>query len=423
MKILALILAGGRVNELDVLTLHRPKSAVPFGGLYRIIDFALSNLMHSGINLVGVLSQYRSDSLIHHVGTGAAWDFIGRKRGVHFLPPSQGTRSSNWYRGTADAVYQNLDFIDWHAPDKVLILSGDHIYKMDYQNLIQFHNDHNSDLTISFVKRPHEEGSRFGLAHFDDEADDNGGKLIGYDEKPETPGSNWASMTVYLFNTPVLRKVLQQCEKNGTDHFGKDIIPGMIDKYNVYGYKFHDTWAYTQTLDEYWQANMELLKQHPLLDIKKWQLRTNLENENIRDRVPTQFGANAKIKNSFVYSGSKILGKVENSIIFPGVDIGQNAMVKDSVLFYDAKIQENATLDKTILDVRVNVGANTRIGFGKADTPNRRYPKLLTSGITIVGRDAKIPSDIKISKNCIIGPALSKKDFTRDFYATGEYIE
>lgn len=423
MNILAMILAGGRVDELSVLTLNRPKSTMPYGGVYRIIDFALSNLMHSGIDLVGILSQYRSSSLIHHVGTGASWDFIGRKRGAFILPPSKGTISSDWYRGTADAIYQNLDFIDTYHPDRVLILSGDHIYKMNYGDLIRFHEANRADLSISFVQRPESEASRFGLARFDAAADERGGLLIGYDEKPKKPTSNWASMTVYLFNMSVLREALNLCEDKSMAHFGRDIIPRLIGNYRVFGYKFQGVWGYTQTIDEYWSANMALLKPEPEIDLKQWEVRTNLANENIRDRTPSHFDSQAKIENSLIYNGCKVSGQVINSVIFPGVVIGSGALVKDSIVFYDTIIENGAILDKVIADVRVQVGSDVKIGIGDADRPNTRYPDLLKSGITIIGRDTIIPADIQISKNCIVVPGLKATKFRKNLYHTGEYIQ
>lgn len=423
MDILAMILAGGRVDELSVLTLNRPKSTVPFGGVYRIIDFALSNLMHSGIDLVGILSQYRSSSLIHHVGTGASWDFIGRKRGAFILPPSKGTISSDWYRGTADAIYQNLDFIDSYNPDRVLILSGDHIYKMDYGDLIRFHQANDADLTIAFVQRPEAEASRFGLARFDASADDQGGPLVAYDEKPEKPASNWASMTIYLFKTAVLRAVLNLCTDKNMAHFGRDLIPRLIGSYRVFGYKFYGVWGYTQTIDEYWLANMSLLKSEPEINLKKWEVRTNLANGNISDRTPSHFSSQAKIENSLIYNGCMVSGQVINSVIFPGVVIDADVLVKDSIVFYDTVIEKGASLDKVITDVGVRVGPMVKIGLGATDKPNVRFPELLKSGITIIGRDTEIPANIQISKNCIVAPNLRAPQFTKNLYHTGEYIQ
>lgn len=423
MKILAMILAGGRVDSLSVLTLNRPKSAMPFGGVYRIIDFALSNLMHSGITLVGVLSQYRSYSLIHHVGTGTAWDFVGRKRGAFILPPSKGSKSSDWYRGTADAMYQNLDFIDNFNPEMVLVLSGDHIYKMNFNKLVQFHQENNADITISFVQRPDAEASRFGLARFDDSAKADGGRLVGYDEKPEHPSSNWASMTIYLFKTTVLRQVLALCENKDVDHFGRDIFPHLIDQYNIYGYMFRDTWGYTQTIDEYWLANMELLRENSKINLKQWELRTNLANKNIRDRMPTKFSPTAKINNSLIYNGCKVHGKVNNSIIFPGVVIEDGALVQNSIVFYDTIIRKGARLNKVILDEQVEIGTETEIGAGTGDQPNQKYPLLLTTGITIIGQNTRIPASIKICKNCIVAPDLVESNFSKIFYDTGEFIQ
>ncbi|PIE60638.1 MAG: glucose-1-phosphate adenylyltransferase, partial [Desulfobulbus propionicus] len=225
--ILAMILAGSRVGELGVLTHYRPKSAVPFGGFARVIDFPLSNLLHSGIERVAILSQYRSYSLINHIGTGAAWDMVGRNRGISILPPFKDYESPDWYRGSADAVYQNFDFIRYHNPANLLILSGDHVYNMDYQEMIQYHNDTNADLTAAFIKIDKQAASRFGIAEI---ADDSvkGGKMLSYEEKPLNPKGDWASLTVFCFKPEVLYKVLRENQQNDSYEFGRDIIPLMM---------------------------------------------------------------------------------------------------------------------------------------------------------------------------------------------------
>ncbi len=242
-KTLAMILAGGRVDELSVLTLYRPKSALPFGGMYRVIDFPLSNLMHSGIERIGILSQYRSDSLITHIGSGRSWDMVGSQRGVHLLPPMKGTVSSDWYRGTADAVYQNKEFVYRHNPDYVLILSGDHVYKMDYAEMIAFHEEVKADVTVAFVNAEGDGLDRFGQGVIED-GHSKGGRLLRYVEKPSQPLSSWASMTIYLFSLSALQYVLDEMMKPpATEHFGRDILPVLLEKKRVFGYKFHGAWA------------------------------------------------------------------------------------------------------------------------------------------------------------------------------------
>ena len=264
-RTLAMILAGGRVDELGILTYFRPKSTVPFGSLYRFIDFPLSNLMCSGIQRVGILSQYRSSSLLEHIGTGASWDMIGRHRGITILPPFKALHASDWYKGTADAVYQNLDFIASFLPEYVLILSGDHVYNMDYTELIHFHQDMEADVTAAFVNVPVSGSSRFGLGKIAHD-DPRGGRLIDYAEKPEKPISTWASMTVYLFKYRVLLEVLEENASRDSHEFGRDIIPSLLSSYRIFGYKFHGYWAYCRTIEEYWNANMDLLGRHPRIN-------------------------------------------------------------------------------------------------------------------------------------------------------------
>lgn len=418
-KTLAMILAGGRVDELSVLTLYRPKSAVPFGGLYRVIDFPLSNLMHSGIERVGILSQYRSDSLINHVGSGASWDMIGSQRGVTMLPPMKGTRSSDWYSGTADAVYQNMEFILRYNPDYVIILSGDHVYKMDYRDMIDFHEQMQADLTISFVEVPDEGAQRFGQGVMEEESE-KGGRLIRYIEKPSQILSNWASMTLYLFNLECLSWVMDEMMRPpATEHFGRDIFPVMLDKKMVYGYKYRGAWAYTRTLDEYWAENMRLLDENSPLYIDEWMVRTNLDNERIRDRSPAILGPEARVQKSIVGNGCLIDGTVKNSVLFPGVKAEKGSVIQDSILMFDTQIHKGARLDRVICDVEVNAGEGTIIGYGETKSANSEYPDLLSSGITIIGRNCRIPDNMRIGRNCIIYPNKTEKDFSSKQMAQG----
>lgn len=363
-KILAMILAGGRVDELGSLTIYRPKSVVPFGGMYRIIDFPLSNLLHSGITRVGVLGQYHSASLIRHIGNGAAWDFVGRNRGAFFLPPFKGEKNQNWYSGTADAIAQNIYFIKENSPDLVLILSGDHVYKMNYQDLIDFHEVQKADMTAVFKTTKTNHTSRFGQALFEQE-DEIGGRIIEYHEKPIKQLSPWVSLTIYLFDTNILLDVLNKTYKENNYHIGKDIIPKMLKNYRVYGYKFKGYWGYTQTVDEYWQTNMDILDKPNELPLRDWQIRTNLEHRNLRDRVPIQIGSHAEISNSLINSGCIINGKVDHSILFSGVEIEKGAEVKDSIVMFDSKIGKNMKINRTIVNTDLNINDNTTIGIGK----------------------------------------------------------
>ncbi|MFO7761243.1 MAG: sugar phosphate nucleotidyltransferase [Thermodesulfobacteriota bacterium] len=406
---LAMILAGGRVDELNVLTHYRPKSAVPFGGVYRIIDFALSNLMHSGLELVAILSQFRSFSLINHIGIGAAWDMMGRYRGVFILPPSPSSDyvSTSWYKGPVDAVFRNIDFIEYHQPEEVLILSGDHVYQMDYRPLINYHRQKGADLTMSCVWVPLEEAHRFGVADVDDEDGEFGGRVVNYQEKPDSAECNWASLTLYCFNPKVLIEMLQENAAADISHeFGRSIIPSMMAKgYRVYGHKFTGYWGYTRTIREYWQTNMDLLVPDSPIDLEAWGIRTNLEHRDIRDCQPLKTGPSASISNSLIYNGCLVEGEVENSILFPGAHIKPNARVKDSILFFDNVIGERARIDKVISDVNNTIGRNAVIG-----SP---FPKN-GSEITTIGWNNYIPAGSRIGSDCTIYPKLGQEKFSQE---------
>lgn len=397
---LAMILAGSRVDELNVLTYFRPKSAVPFGGFGRVIDFSLSNLMNSGIEQVALLSQYRSYSLINHIGTGAAWDMIGRYRKVSILPPYQGSEATDWYRGSADAIFKNLDFVQFHSPEEILILSGDHIYKMDYQDLIDYHTKKDADLTIAFTQVPKKDAHRFGLGLIDDEDGEEGGRVTKYWEKPESPESDWASMTVLCFKPDVLYKALEMNQKKGSFQFGKDIIPALLDKnFKVYGYKFCGYWGYTRTIDEYWQSNMDMLGEDPAIDLEKWVFRTNLDHRKIRDNEPALFGDGAVVHNSLVYNGCKVGGTVKNSILFPGVHVKKGAVVENSVIFFNNKIGANCRFNKVVSDVN-NVFEQSVIAGPeelKQNTP-----------VTVLGWNNVFPAHLEIGEGATVYPNLAE---------------
>jgi len=395
--VLAMVLAGGRVDELTVLTAYRPKSAVPFGGFARVIDFPLTNLMQSGLERVAILSQYRSFSLINHIGIGAAWDMLGRYRGVSILPPSRGYNRSSWYRGTADAVYQNLDFVDYMNPETLLVLSGDHIYHMNYQDILRYHKEKDADLTIACVQVPVAGAHRFGVADIDDEDGGRGGRVLAYEEKPAEPRFNWASMTIYCFRPALLYKILLAIAREDRNiEFGRDIIPRFLEKHRVYGYKFRGYWGYTRTIDEYWRANMDLLGDNPKISLCDWGIRTNLEHRNIRDCQPLRVGNEAVIDNSLVYNGCIVEGRVENSVLFPGVHIGKGAVVRDSVLFFDVSVAKDAALSKVVSDVNVVVGERAIIGESAED-----------SKVTVLGWSNHIPAEVTIGPGCTLYPHLA----------------
>ena len=397
---LAMILAGSRVNELNVLTSNRPKSAVPFGGLGRVIDFPLSNLLNSGIEQIALLSQYRSYSLINHIGTGAAWDMIGRYRKLSILPPSQGAKGGDWYRGPADAIHQNIDFIRFHDPEEVLILSGDHVYNMDYQDMIDFHTEKDADLTIAFTRVPDSDAHRFGLGKFGQAGEDaRGGKLENYWEKPLNPQSNWASMTILCFKPEVLYRALEENHKGTSYHFGLDIIPSLLQQnLKVYGYKFCGYWGYTRTIDEYWHSSMDMLGPDPAIDLEKWLFRTNLDHRNIRDNQPALIGENATVTNSLVYNGCKVGGTVRNSILFPGVHVKNGAVVENSILFYNNIVGRECRLNKVVADVNNIFEEKVKAGPAVCDEH---------TAVTVIGENNTIPAGTHIGEGAVIHPELS----------------
>ncbi len=413
-KVLAMILAGGRVDELNVLTYYRPKSAVPFGGFARVIDFPLTNLMRSGLEQVAILSQFRSFSLINHIGSGAAWDMIGRYRGISILPPSTGHASSSWYRGSADSVYQNTDFIRYHDPEVVLVLSGDHVYQMDYQPMLDYHRGKNADLTIACLEVPLARAHRFGLADIDAEDGETGGRVLRYKEKPVHPKFNWASMTIFCFKPQALIETLEiNAREDNSFEFGKDVIPRMIaDQRRVYGYKFRGYWGYTRTIEEYWQTSMDLLGPSPKIDLEEWGLRTNLEHRGIRDYQPLKIGGRAQVKDSLIYNGCVIEGTVEHSILFPGVHVQPGAVVRDSVLFFNNRVEAGAKLTKVVSDVNTSFGLGATVGGG----PTEDQPE-----VTVLGWDNQMPAGAVIGSDCTIYPHLKPEKFKREI-KNGEII-
>ncbi len=412
-KTLALILAGGRADELNVLTYYRPKAAVPFGGMTRVIDFPLSNLMNSGIERVGILSQYRSYSLINHIGTGAAWDMLGRYRTVSILPPFIDTKQKDWYRGSADAVHKNLDFVKYQEPTEILILSGDHIYQMDYREIIDYHHQKDADLTVVCKKVNKNGANRFGMAHLNEEDGRRGGRLLNYQEKHDEPEGEWSSLTVLCFKPEVLYQALEENQEDESYEFGRNIIPRLLEQNKkIYGYKFHGYWGYTRTVKEFWQANMDLLGDDPLIDMEEWGVRTNLEHRGIRDYQPTRVGLDACVSNSLIYNGCEVHGTVKNSIIFPGVIIGEGTVIEDSVIFFNNEIGKNCTLKNVISDVNTSYSDNVEVGIEQGDTDRE---------IAVIGWDNKIPNGMKIGRGATISPSMPQEKWKRNV-APGEVL-
>ena len=359
-EMVAMILAGGQGSRLGVLTKHIAKPAVPFGGKYRIIDFPLSNCSNSGVYTVGVLTQYKPLELNAHIGIGAPWDLDRRDGGVSILPPYQEEKGGNWYKGTANAIYQNIEFIDRYNPEYVLILSGDHIYKMNYEELLNYHKERNADVTISVIDVTLEEAKRFGIMNTNEDL-----SIYEFEEKPQHPKSTKASMGIYIFNWKALKKYLKEDEANpnSSNDFGKDIIPTMLnDGLKMYAYPFKGYWKDVGTIESLWEANMDLLKEDSGLDLHSNDLRIY----SASDVSPAQYlGANAEVKNSLVTDGCAIYGKVENSVIFQNVYIGKNTVVKNSVIMPNAKIGDNITIDKAIVGDSAIIRKNSTVGNGK----------------------------------------------------------
>ena len=400
-NVLALVLAGGRVDELLCLTQTRAKAAVPIFGTYRFIDLVLSNLMHSGIENVGILSQYRPQDLVRHISTGEHWDYMGRKRAIRILAPYGGFKSSDWYRGTADAVYQNTAYIEEFMPEHILVAAADHIYRMDYGPMIRFHLEKEADATICFT-RIRKKNIRFGYGQLNKEQ-----RLVNYQEKPSSPPSDLVSMTLYLFRTEYILDVLKNNETGSSHEFGRDIIPRIINDRKTYAFIFSDYWAYARTIKAYYETNMDLVKRRIKLD--RWQIRTNLlERCKYRDRIPALIRGD--VTNSVISDECIIEGKVSNSILSPGVHVARDAIVSDSIIFHDVKIAPYTRVKKVICDKDSEIGEHCIIGgFGKK-VQSQEFDTLLSSGITVLGKNSRIPDYTKIGSNSVIYPSAHIKN-------------
>lgn len=414
---LVLILAGGVGSRLNLLVQTRAKPAVPFAGFYRIIDFSLSNVMNSGLSQVGVLTQYKPLSLMRHLGTGDAWDFTGRTRGVKVLPPRTGSKDSDWYKGTADAVRQNIDFIKAHPSEEIIILSGDHIYRMDFYDMLNFHRRKEADVTIGMMVVPKSEIHQFGAGITDDE-----GRIIEWEEKPKIARTDLASMGIYVFDTEYLLNLL--AEDRDKPDFGMHLIPKAIERDNVFAYPFHGYWRDVGTIQAYWQANMDLISENSEISPEAWGIRPNPEAEAMPfDRCPARFASGCKVTGSMISAGCVIEGEVINSVLSPGVIVGPGVAVRDSIIFHDCILEEGSTVDLAILDKRVHVGKGAMVGSGdNKDIPNKMYPSHLYTGISLVGKEVVVPDNTVIGRNCIIEPYRKAEDFPNLTIDTGETV-
>ncbi len=411
-RLLAVILAGGTGERLSILSQERAKPAVPFAGKYRIIDFSLSNCVNSSIHNIIVLTQYQPVSLTEHIGIGAPWGLVPPDRNVRLLQPYLAREQGrDWYKGTADAVYQNLDRIEDDSVQEVLILSGDHVYKMDYSAMLEFHREKEADVTLAVTRMPREELLRFGTVVLDDKS-----QIIRFQEKVKNPENSLVSMGVYMFNIDVLRDWLEI--RTGHD-FGRNVFPRMVHKGRIFAYTFDGYWRDIGTVESYWQANMEILatSQSFLSDIE-WPIYTNE-----LEVPPTKVGDNATVSNCLLSGGCRIDGHIERSIISPGVHIAEGALVKDSIVMNNTQIGQNSFIDRCILDKEIIIEAETCVGFGDDYQINRANPSVLNTGITIVGKRSIIPSGQKIGHNCIIYDNVNESDFDNHEIKSGETLK
>lgn len=413
-EMIAMLLAGGQGSRLGVLTSKVAKPAIAFGGKYRIIDFPLSNCINSGVDTVGVLTQYQPLRLNTHIGIGIPWDLDRNIGGVSILPPYEKSSNSEWYTGTANAIYQNLEYMETFNPDYVLILSGDHIYKMDYEVMLEYHKENNADVTIAAMSVPMEEASRFGIV-----ITDENGKITEFQEKPPVPKSNLASMGIYIFSWPVLREALIALKDVPGCDFGKHIIPYCYEKgQRLFAYEYNGYWKDVGTLGSYWEANMELIDIIPEFNLYEefWKIYTN------SDIIPPQYIApDAVIEKSIIGDGAEIYGEVKNCVIGAGVVIGKDAVVKDSIIMKDTQIGDGCIIEKSIIAEDVKVGANVTLGTG-ADTPNKWKPDIYAFGLVTIGEHSVIPDGVQIGKNTAISGVTSKEDYPNGMLESGETL-
>ncbi len=414
-RVVAMILAGGASERLSILSAERAKPAVPFGGRYRIIDFTLSNCANSRIYNVAVLTQFNPRSLAQHIGVGRPWDLDRTSGGVVLLQPFLSRSTRDWYKGTADAVYQNLYYIEDQKVDEVLILAGDHIYAMRYDHLIHTHRNRRADVTVAVTEVPLSEVSRFGIITLD-----HNERVVSFQEKPSSVKSNLASMGIYVFDKSVLIDCLEEYgQRKGGHDFGHDILPEIIGKHKVYGYRYRGYWRDVGTVESYWQANMDLIADLP--DLNLYDLAAEIRTVQ-RDKPPAKLGPNAQISKSLVSNGAIINGRVEKSVISPSVFIEDGAVVTDSIIFDDTTVGRGAIVDRSIVDKQVWISPGCHIGYGDDLAPNKEEPENLNAGITIVGKGARMPGDVKIGRNCKIGCWVEGADFPSKVIPSGESV-
>ena len=409
-----MLLAGGQGSRLGVLTSKVAKPAVAFGGKYRIIDFPLSNCINSGVDTVGVLTQYQPLRLNTHIGIGIPWDLDRNIGGVTVLPPYEKSSNSEWYTGTANAIYQNLEYMESYNPEYVLILSGDHIYKMDYEVMLDFHKANNAEVTIAVMPVPIEEASRFGIMI----ADENH-RITEFEEKPEHPRSNLASMGIYIFNWKTLKEALIAMADQPALDFGKHVIPYCHEKgAPLYAYEFTGYWKDVGTLSSYWEANMELIDLVPEFNLYEeyWKIYTKSEIQ-----PPDYIAGDSVVERSIIGEGSDIYGEVYNSVIGCGVTIGKGTVIRDSIIMNQTQIGEGCEINKAIIAENVVVGNQVKLGVGE-ETENDTAPHIYNHGLVTIGEKSVIPDGISVGKNSVISGVTAAADYEDSQLASGKTL-
>lgn len=413
-EMIAMLLAGGQGSRLGVLTSNVAKPAVSFGGKYRIIDFPLSNCINSGIDTVGVLTQYQPLRLNSHIGIGIPWDLDRNNGGVTVLPPYEKSGNSEWYSGTANAIYQNLNYMESYDPEYVLILSGDHIYKMDYEVMLDFHKENQADVTIAAIPVPWEEASRFGVVITDENK-----KITEFEEKQEKPRSNLASMGIYIFNWSVLKEALITMSEQSNCDFGKHIIPYCHEKgQRLFAYEFNGYWKDVGTLGSYWEANMELIDLIPEFNLYEeyWKIYTK---DDIIE--PQYIAGEAVTERCIIGEGCEIYGRVYGSVIGPGVTVGPGCEIRDSIIMRNTEIGENTIINKSIIAERCKIGKNVELGIGD-EVENKLKKSVYSFGLVTIGENSVIPSGVKVGKNTAIFGETEKEDYPNGILEGGESI-
>ena len=413
-EMIAMLLAGGQGSRLGVLTSKVAKPAVAFGGKYRIIDFPLSNCINSGVDTVGVLTQYQPLRLNTHIGIGIPWDLDRNIGGVTVLPPYEKSTNSEWYTGTANAIYQNLEYMESYNPEYVLILSGDHIYKMDYEVMLDFHKANNAEVTIAVMPVPIEEASRFGIMI----ADENH-RITEFEEKPEHPRSNLASMGIYIFNWKTLKEALIAMADQPALDFGKHVIPYCHEKgAPLYAYEFTGYWKDVGTLSSYWEANMELIDIVPEFNLYEeyWKIYTKSEIQ-----PPDYIAADSVVERSIIGEGSEVYGEVYNSVIGCGVTIGKGTVIRDSIIMNQTQIGEGCEINKAIIAENVVVGNQVKLGVGE-EAENDTAPHIYNHGLVTIGEKSVIPDGISVDKNSVISGVTAAADYEDSQLASGKTL-